>query len=73
MHEIHPKILTDDKMQPVAVQIDYADWLEIEKLLNLDRANGKPVDLSRFTGTLKWGEDAVAYQRRVRECDLFPN
>ncbi len=34
MHPIRKKILTDDAMQPVAIQIDYADWLEIERLLH---------------------------------------
>jgi hypothetical protein len=34
MLNIHKKILTDEAMQPIAVQIDYADWLKIEHLLN---------------------------------------
>jgi len=67
MHEIHPKILTDDNMKPVAVQIDYADWVQIKKLLGRQDANGKAVDLSQFAGTVKWPEDGVEYQRRVRE------
>lgn len=67
MHEINPKILTDDKLKPVAVQIDYADWVQIKKLLGQQGANGKAVDLSQFAGTVKWPEDGVEYQRRVRE------
>lgn len=29
----HKKIFTDETMRPLAVQIDYKDWLEIERLL----------------------------------------
>ena len=39
MRPIRKKILTDDAMQPVAIQIDYADWLEIERLLNAQGAS----------------------------------
>lgn len=67
MHEIQPRILTDANQQPIAVQIDYADWLEIQKLLGLPMTNGGPVDLSRFAGTLKWGEDGLDFQRQARE------
>jgi hypothetical protein len=38
MRPIHKKILTDDAMRPLAIQIDYADWLEIERLLNAQGA-----------------------------------
>ena len=31
MRPIEKKIVTDEAGQPVAVQIDYADWLEIER------------------------------------------
>lgn len=67
MHEIHPKILTDENMRPVAVQIDYDDWLAIEQQLDIQRERGAPTDLADFSGVLQWPEDAVAYQRRVRE------
>jgi hypothetical protein len=33
MLTIHKKILTDEAMRPLAVQIDYQDWLEIERRL----------------------------------------
>jgi Fe2+ or Zn2+ uptake regulation protein len=32
---IHKKIVSDERHQPVAVLIDYQDWLKIEKLLNI--------------------------------------
>ena len=35
MVAIHKTIVTNSIMQPVAVQIDYADWLKIEQLLEI--------------------------------------
>jgi len=32
---IQKKIVTDDLKQPIAVQIDYQNWLKIEQKLNL--------------------------------------
>ena len=34
---ISQKIVLGDRQQPVAVQIDYQDWLKLKQLLNLDR------------------------------------
>ena len=59
--------MTDENDLPVAVQIDYDDWLKIEQALDLAGNGRRPTDLSSLAGTLKWTEDAVAYQRRVRE------
>jgi hypothetical protein len=35
MSPIRLKIVTGEGAQPIAVQIDYADWLEIQRLLTL--------------------------------------
>ena len=35
MLSIRKKIVTDEGLHPIAVQIDYEDWLEIEKIINL--------------------------------------
>ncbi len=66
MIAIRKKIVTDEAHQPVAVQIDYDDWLEIEKLLNLQPEKELLTDLSEFRGVLKLNEDALEYQRRTR-------
>lgn len=66
MHHIHKKIVTDETMHPVAVQIDYADWLEIEKLLRVKKAIKKIAHLSHFAGTIKLTEDPLEYQSRIR-------
>lgn len=73
MVQINKKILTDESMNPIAVQIDYADWLEIERILaqrNGAAAGNPPTDINRFKGTIPLKEDPAEYQRRVRgECD----
>ena len=57
--------MTDDDNRPVAVQIDYQDWLKIEhKLIEAAR---KPVNVDRYRGVLALREDGVAFQRRIRD------
>lgn len=67
IQEIQKKIITDEAQTPVAVQIDYADWLEIERYLQL--GEGLPrreADLSRYSGVISLTEDPIAYQVRLR-------
>jgi len=64
--KIVKKIVTDENHQPVAVQIDYADWLEIERLLDIQPPEPRRVDLSKFAGTIRITEDPLEYQRRIR-------
>lgn len=65
-------ILTDEQQRPIAVQIPYEQWLEVEKKL------GEPASkesaafpseaekvLRRTAGTWKLG-DGLDYQRRIR-------
>ena len=67
MHPIGKKVLTDQLNRPVAVQIDYADWLEIESLLDIrGEVSPKTVDLSRYVGVISLGEDPLEYQTRIR-------
>ena len=61
---IHKMILTDENMKPVAVQIPYTEWLQIELLLG--KKKKKKVHLSHLSGTIKLSEDPVQYQRRAR-------
>lgn len=70
MRTFHKKIVTDDTLRPIAVQIDYPDWLEIERLLGLV-PNGTPsglprADPARFAGILDLPIDPLEYQRQVR-------
>jgi hypothetical protein len=65
MRAIGKKIVTDESSRPIAVQIDYEDWLEIERSLSL---SPKPEsrNISRFRGTIRLTEDPIAYQSRIR-------
>jgi len=83
MRAIRKKILTDENMQPVAVQIDYPDWLWLESLMSSAKGtNGQaltgpqdvpgtpsssPPDLNRLAGTLRLREDPLAWQQRARD------
>lgn len=71
---IHKRIVTDENRRPVAVQIDYDDWLEIERQLNLEPVGEPPAEeetpLSELADDAAphWqGGDGLEYQRRIRE------
>jgi hypothetical protein len=66
MHIIRKNIVTDEDMRPIAVQIDYADWLEIERSLNLESNSARVVDLSSFAGVISLAEEPLEYQTRIR-------
>jgi hypothetical protein len=65
MDKLSKSVVYDDAMHPVAVQIAYADWLEVEKRLGIDEAP-PGTDLNQFGGTISLAEDPLEYQRRVR-------
>jgi hypothetical protein len=67
MRKIKKKILTDGAERPVAVQIDYADWLEIERSLNLQGEDTRELDLSRYEGIITLSEEPLGYQSRIRQ------
>ncbi len=66
MLNIRKKILTNEKMRPIAVQISYKDWLKIEHQLCLIKPYPKK-DLSVYSGKLVLTEDPLEYQHRMRE------
>ena len=66
MHAIHKNIVTDEAMRPIAVQIDYADWIEIEQSLGLTDEPSRTVDPSQFAGIISLMEDPLAFQTRIR-------
>ena len=69
---IHKKIVTDEDHRPVAVQIDYDDWLRIERALDLESdspAKGEKSSLAELADAAAphWeGGDGLEYQRRIR-------
>jgi hypothetical protein len=65
MQRIRKKIVTDEANEPIAVQIDYTDWLKIERALNLSQEE-EVIDLSRYSGVIPLTEEPLAYQARIR-------
>jgi hypothetical protein len=65
LRKIRKKIVTDEAQKPVAVQIDYTDWLQIERFLNLQVQAGS-TNLSRHGGVISLTEEPLAYQARRR-------
>jgi hypothetical protein len=71
MRAIRKSIVTDEAMRPIAVQINYADWIEIEQSLQLatDKSPQKTqmvLDPSQFAGVIHLKEDPLAFQSRMR-------
>ena len=67
MRKIRKKIVADGTQQPVAVQIDYLDWLEIERSLHLETEEAHSIDLSPYYGAIALTEDPLSYQLRIRQ------
>ena len=67
MQKIRKKIVTDKTQRPIAVQIAYSDWIEIERSLNLREEEIQSTDLSRYDGVINLTEDPLHYQLRVRQ------
>ena len=59
-------LLLDEASKPVAVQIDYADWIEIARRLGIEPKTGESVALQRFEGTIALTEDPKIFQEQVR-------
>ena len=59
MRGIRKKFIRDETKQPGAVQIDYADWLMVERV---NRS-----DLSRYVGVISLTEEPLNCQSRVRK------
>ena len=61
MHRIRKKIITDEAQRRVAVQIDYNDWLKIERSLNLQGKGTEVAVLLRYDGVISLTEEPLAY------------
>jgi hypothetical protein len=67
MRKIKKMILTDEAERPVAVQIEYSDWLEIERSLKLQENGLSDSELSKYEGTITLTEDPLKFQMRIRQ------
>lgn len=74
MLDIKKRIVTDEDGQPIAVQVDYADWVEIERQLADTRSDDtsetqERPSLKELSEKIRphWkGGDGLDYQRRIR-------
>lgn len=66
MQTIRKQLVTDEEHRPIAVQIDYNDWLQIERQLKMQTPSVPAVDLSRYAGMVKLTESPLTYQTRSR-------
>jgi hypothetical protein len=62
--QIHKMLLTDENMRPIAVQIPYNEWLEIE--LVIGKKVQKKGHIAHLAGSIKLSEDPLIYQKRIR-------
>ena len=61
MRDIRKEIVRDGGERPIAVQIDYQDWLQIERSLKLENiSEAGERDLSRHEGVIALGEEPLA-------------
>lgn len=68
MLSVSKKIVTDEAMHPVAVLIDYQDWLLIEEILKAYQTQQKTnFDLNQYAGVIKLSQDPLEYQQQVRD------
>lgn len=66
MGTIRKKIIVDEDSRPIAVQIDYRDWLEIEQSLSPLKPRPAATNLARHAGAIALSEEPLAYQSRAR-------
>jgi hypothetical protein len=66
MLPIKKQIVTDANNQPVAVQVSYADWLEIERILRQRQNGAAAPNVAKLAGSITLSEDPLQYQDRVR-------
>lgn len=65
MQIVRKQLVTDEEHRPIAVQINYDDWLRIEQQLKIQTPS-KEVDLSHYAGSVNLTESPLAYQTRSR-------
>jgi hypothetical protein len=63
---ISKKFLTDENQKPIAVLIDYQDWLLIEKQLELSVLD-RSAKINALAGSIQFPIDAMKFQHTLRE------
>ncbi len=77
MYHIAKKMVTNEAMQIIAVQIDYADWLKFESLLNeYSNPKEKSTDLNHFVDVIPFAKEQPQFSKDLplqqrAEPDVF--
>ena len=66
-----PPVIYQRRKALITTHYDYsakkdATPKQIKEALSQVKPAGKPLDVSRFLGKIKWGQDPVEYQRDLR-------
>ena len=61
------RILCDENGRPVEARMDYDEFLRFKKAVESIDRRGAYERMMSAVGTVKWDEDPVAYQRRLRD------
>ena len=74
MRILTAEIIADESGHPLKVQMDYDEFLRVRAEIEgapapPDEATGleNSAELMAFAGRIKWDEDPVDYQRRLRD------
>lgn len=62
MYHIAKKMVTNEAMQIIAVQIDYVDWLKFESLLN-EHPKKKSTDLNHFVDVMPHAKELPPFSK----------
>ncbi|MEH2440413.1 MAG: hypothetical protein V7K16_08965 [Nostoc sp.] len=59
--------MTDEAIRPVAVLIDYQDWQQIEKILEVHQSQQKQeFNFNQYAGVIQLTQDPLEYQQQIR-------
>ncbi len=67
MKIVSKRILSDENGRPIAVQMDYDEFVRFEKAVESVEPRDAYERMMSAVGTVKWDEDPVEYQRRLRD------
>ena len=66
MKIVSKRILSDESGRPVAVQMDYEEFLRLERAVEGIEPEDAHTQMMSVFGTVDWGEDGLEYQSRLR-------
>lgn len=68
MSNIPKKLVVDENNKPIAVQIDYSEWLALEpRISELYIPDEPSVGIEELEGTISLPVDPLEYQRMIRD------